>query len=289
MVDLCRIAPTPSGYLHQGNLFSFALTWLMARKEGHSILLRIDDLDRARYRPEFLLDIFRSLEALGIDYDLGPQGSEDFEKNWSQIHRIELYQQALQQLRLKDALFACDCSRKDIIQRNPKGAYPATCLLLNKPFDDPQVAWRWKKSEQKVQLKAWHQESKYERFAQSIAYPILRTKEQRPAYQIASTMDDLHFGVSHIVRGVDLLNSSLLQIALADELNEKRFSELKFHHHPLLTKGDEKLSKSKAAPAAEIYRNEAAFKELLNSLSDYLHLPKGLNSLKDLLEAYRVA
>lgn len=290
MAKLCRIAPTPSGYLHHGNLFSFALTWLMAKKDGLSILLRIDDLDQARYRSSFLEDIFRSLEALGIDYDMGPQGVEDFEKNWSQQKRLDLYNQALEQLKDHDKLFACDCSRKEIILQSPGGTYPKTCLNKGKSFADPNIAWRWKKSQQKVLLKPWRQTPPQENsFSPSMAYPVLRTKDGRPAYQMASLMDDLHFGVSHIVRGADLLDSSFVQLGLAEELKEQDFKSIHFHHHPLVLDGKEKLSKSKAAPAAEIYRDKAALKDLLNSLSDYLHLPKGQGNLMDLLEAYRVA
>ena len=107
MIPKTRLAPTPSGYLHRGNLFSFALTWLLARKDGLQILLRIDDMDRARFRPEYLEDIFRSLDSLGINYDEGPSGPDDFHSRWSQMHRRELYDYALSQMRQDQLLFAC--------------------------------------------------------------------------------------------------------------------------------------------------------------------------------------
>ncbi|NJL14359.1 MAG: hypothetical protein HC913_16005 [Microscillaceae bacterium] len=77
-----RFAPTPSGFLHEGNAFSFVLTWLAARHFGGKIHLRIDDLDQTRCRPEYVEDIFRSLDWLGLDWDSGPQGVDDFLKTF---------------------------------------------------------------------------------------------------------------------------------------------------------------------------------------------------------------
>ncbi|MGL4369957.1 MAG: glutamate--tRNA ligase family protein, partial [Spirochaetota bacterium] len=82
-----RIAPTPSGYLHLGNIYSFTLTWLAAKMTGASIVLRIDDLDSGRRRTEYIDDIFRVLELAGISCDAGPAGTEDFLKNHSQHTR----------------------------------------------------------------------------------------------------------------------------------------------------------------------------------------------------------
>ena len=90
-----RFAPTPSGYLHLGNAWSLALTWLLARSRGGSIHLRIDDLDAARLRPEYLEDIFASLEWLGLDWDGGPRDPADFLARHSQRLRLDRYRAAL--------------------------------------------------------------------------------------------------------------------------------------------------------------------------------------------------
>jgi glutamyl-tRNA synthetase len=82
-----RIAPTPSGYLHLGNAYSFLLTKALAKKHGAKILLRIDDLDRDRYRPEYVEDIFATLDFLEIKIDQGPKNSKEMESTWSQVHR----------------------------------------------------------------------------------------------------------------------------------------------------------------------------------------------------------
>ncbi|WP_421752792.1 glutamate--tRNA ligase family protein [Croceimicrobium sp.] len=281
-----RIAPTPSGYLHQGNLFAFALTWLMARKEGLSILLRIDDLDRARYRVEYLEDVFRSLDILGIDYNEGPSGIEDFEKNWSQELRLDLYHSALHQLKYQKQVFACDCSRKDILELNPEGIYPGTCLNRNLSLDNPDFAWRWKKNSGHFKIKAWSGNSHSEDFPQAMHYTVLKSKAGHPSYQMASLIDDVHFKISHIVRGEDLWDSSLFQMALAQELKLKSFEAIHFHHHPLIRREGEKLSKSQSAPAAKIYQNPQAQKKLFQNLSRYLGLKESPDSLTELLALY---
>ena len=97
-----RLAPTPSGLLHPGNGVSFLVTWALARAAGGWILLRVDDLDGDRYRPEYLEDIFRTIDWLGIDYDAGPKNIADFEQHWSQHLRIPQYNDYLHQLREKD-------------------------------------------------------------------------------------------------------------------------------------------------------------------------------------------
>lgn len=76
-----RIAPTPSGYLHIGNAYNFLFTYLLVRAKKGELLLRIDDLDFERKRPEYVEDIFQTLEWMGLDWDLGPEGAESFERD----------------------------------------------------------------------------------------------------------------------------------------------------------------------------------------------------------------
>src|ERR1700755_812419 len=106
-----RIAPTPSGFLHLGNAYSFALTAALAEKYGAKILLRIDDLDRERVQKEYVQDIFDTLNFLELPWDEGPRNVMELERDWSQIHRMGLYKEALDLLREEGDLFACNCSR----------------------------------------------------------------------------------------------------------------------------------------------------------------------------------
>jgi glutamyl/glutaminyl-tRNA synthetase len=109
-----RIAPTPSGFLHEGNAFAFILTAALAQVYGASILLRVDDLDNDRKRPEYVDDLFQTLHWLGVDWKEGPTDANDLEQRWSQMHRIPLYEAALERLREKGLVYACGCSRKEL-------------------------------------------------------------------------------------------------------------------------------------------------------------------------------
>ena len=289
MLYKTRIAPTPSGFLHQGNLFAFALTWLMARKEGMRIMLRVDDLDRARYRPEYLEDLFRSLESLGIDYDEGPQSIDDFEKKWSQSHRRDLYQESLQRLKELEALFSCSCSRKDVIERTGSMAYDGYCFGKNLSYGDrTKLALRWPIREGSARLKTWQQDPQWHVLSTALAYPVLYSKEGHVAYQLSSLVDDQHYGITHICRGEDLLDSSICQFLLAEKLSFDGFLNIRFHHHHLLRDGRAKLSKSNSAPAAEIYRYPQAKKEVFKLVAQYLQL-KSSDSLDEMLQEYKIS
>src|ERR1700719_4550756 len=93
-----RIAPTPSGFLHLGNVLSFAITAALARRTGARILLRIDDLDSQRSAPEFVQDIFDTLRYLEIPWDEGPRDYGEYASQYSQLHRMDLYNRALETL-----------------------------------------------------------------------------------------------------------------------------------------------------------------------------------------------
>ncbi|MCU0334158.1 MAG: glutamate--tRNA ligase family protein, partial [Chitinophagaceae bacterium] len=131
-----RIAPTPSGYLHLGNLLSFAYTWLLAQQRKAGVLLRIDDIDNDRFRPAYLEYIFSCLRQYGISYTEGPQDAADFAARWSQQHRLPRYQQLLQQLAHSGHVFACRCSRQQQLQQ------ACQCETLNLPLDTPGALWK---------------------------------------------------------------------------------------------------------------------------------------------------
>ncbi len=233
--SVLRLAPTPSGFLHRGNLLNFYLNWHAARSRGARILLRIDDLDADRKRPEYVAGIFESLRHAGFDWDIGP-GTEiadvtacvaDFEANWSQHHRINLYNDLLARLRNTGLLFACRKSRKDIAAAG--GTYPPEFREQGLSLDDPDVAWRIKTTGLDASMQDF----------------VVRRRDGVPAYQVASIADDLHFGVTHIIRGEDLEPSTRAQIWLAGLLGEAAFESIHFLHHPLLrNERGEKLSKS---------------------------------------------
>jgi glutamyl/glutaminyl-tRNA synthetase len=256
--SLTRIAPTPSGFLHLGNAFSFLITKLLAEKHHAKILLRIDDLDRERYRTEYVEDIFETLDFLEITIDLGPKNLKEFETEWSQIHRMGKYQEALNGLRSGGKVFACDCSRKKIQQLDSSGYYLGQCLDRRLALDKPEVAWRMNTMESDfVQFQEYPDQKKTALIPQDSAFYIVRKRDGLPAYHLTSVVDDLHFGVDLIVRGSDLYGSTLAQLDLVRNLGNSAFEKITFHHHPLI-KGpkQEKLSKSDGATSIQYLRKE---------------------------------
>jgi glutamyl/glutaminyl-tRNA synthetase len=256
--SLTRIAPTPSGYLHLGNAYSFLITQTLAQKHGAKILLRIDDLDRERYRTEYVEDIFETLDFLEIKVDLGPKNLREFESEWSQIHRMGKYGEKLNSLREDERLFACDCSRKKIQQLDSSGYYLGQCVDRKLPLDKPDVAWRINTMEADfVKVMSYPDEVKSAMIPQDSAFYIVRKRDGLPSYHLTSVVDDLHFGVDLIVRGSDLYSSTLAQLDLARNLGDAEFGQITFHHHPLI-KGPnhEKLSKSDGATSIQFLRKQ---------------------------------
>src|ERR1700761_2389173 len=109
-----RIAPTPSGYLHLGNVLSFAVTAALARKTGAKVLLRIDDMDQARVNEAYVQDVFETLRFLEIPFDEGPRSAGEFETAYSQLHRLPFYKSALNKLTDGGLVFACTCTRSQL-------------------------------------------------------------------------------------------------------------------------------------------------------------------------------
>lgn len=270
-----RIAPTPSGFLHRGNAFSFLLSAALARETGAQILLRIDDLDAERKRPEYLAHIFETLHQLGIRWQRGPQTPADFENKWSQQLRLHLYHAALDELRQQPGLvYVCTCSRRELNSSN------GLCHCKNKalPFDTPDAAWRVAVAPNTVIRFTDLQRGPVAiDLATAAGHFVVRRREGIPAYQLASLADDVHFGISHIVRGDDLLVSTAAQLYLADRLGYGSFREAIFLHHPLLTDADgRKLSKSAgdgqpdALPETAIDALRAQAETLLRGIAKHL-------------------
>lgn len=248
-----RLAPTPSGFLHLGNLFNFLLTWHWAREHGARILLRIDDADSARVRPEYVHDIFRTLEALKMDWDMGPSGPDELERQWSQRHRLDLYHDCLQELRGSGKLYVCACSRKS--QANQQRAV-CTCFNDVLSLDDSSLSW-------KVHCDRNMHVCFLDFQGLELEYPVedfvVRRRDGIPAYQVTSITDDRYFRVTHIVRGNDLLESTARQVYLDSLLTGPWLTTARFLHHPLLTLPEgHKLSKSAGHQSKPLLKHMSA-------------------------------
>lgn len=236
-----RIAPTPSGYLHTGNIFSFILTAGLARKYGALILLRIDDLDIGRVRTAYVDDVFETLSFLGIQWDEGPRNSEDVHRQWSQRLRLNKYEALLSELRASGHLFGCDCTRTRM-----SGGDRCGCLERTLDLFSAGVSWRLLTgTDTRIVHRDLVKGDLVDTLPLSVQHSILKKRDDDPAYHVASVSDDVAFDVDLVVRGADLFDSTLLQCHLASCCGIPAFSQTTFYHHPLMVDpAGRKLSKS---------------------------------------------
>jgi glutamyl/glutaminyl-tRNA synthetase len=285
-----RFAPTPSGYLHAGNGISFIITWVLAKAYNGKIVLRIDDLDAERLRLEYVEDIFKTIDWLGLDYDEGPQSVDDFFKNYSQHTRLDLYNDALKRLSTEGVLYACNCSRKKIKEVTINGLYPNICRKEKRPFDAPETAWRiCVEDETIIKVKDIEQGDVYINLSATVGDFIVKQKNGLPAYQLASLVDDAYFNINFIVRGMDLITSTAAQLYLAHILHNDTFKQTAFFHHALI-KGEngEKLSKSQGATALKSERIAGHTPSVLyQKAANWLGLSGDAACLQDVLEMFK--
>lgn len=253
MTPWTRIAPTPSGFLHAGNAVNFLITAAIAERVGARLRLRIDDLDAERVRPAFVDDIFASLHWLGGAWHDGPRDRHDHERRFSQHLRITRYQEALDVLKEQGDLYACACSRAEIRRR------PCACRTKAIGFNAPEAAWRLRlPADGLVRLVPLFGPERWLSPAMHLPDPVVRQRGElggRPTYQVASLLDDVDHGITHIVRGMDLLPSTLCQLHLAERLGLDAFLRARFVHHPLIADASgSKLSKSEGAEALKTMR-----------------------------------
>jgi len=258
-----RIAPTPSGFLHLGNALNFTLNWLAAKYCGGltpsgsaaKIYLRIDDLDNDRNRSEYLDDVFETLQWLKLDWDSNPGQLIVTQSPIHQSSNLHRYFTILEQLRERDLLFACRKSRRDLEPYN--NGYPPEFRDQGLSLDAPDVAWRIKTPP-------------------DFPLPdfIVRRREGIPAYQVASFSDDLDYGITHIIRGADLKDSTAAQCFLAQALSKDIFLKINFLHHPLvLGESGEKLSKSAGSASLKAMRESGQGPEkVFQTLGKWLEL-----------------
>jgi glutamyl-tRNA synthetase len=260
-----RFAPTPSGFLHLGNLASMLLTSAMAKKMNAGILLRIDDLDRERVRDEYIQDIFETLHYFGLKWDEGPNDAAEFMETYSQLHRKKSYDAALQFLADQDAVYACNCSRTQLASN----LHQCPCVEKRLPLNANGVAWRLRQRVDKsIVVLNYHHQQEIFSFPEQMQHLMVRKKDGNASYQLASVVDDIQFGVNMIVRGKDLLDSTIAQAHLSTLLPENSFHNALFLHHPLLLENDgNKMSKSNGAQSLHQLRKNKTADEILRLLA----------------------
>jgi glutamyl/glutaminyl-tRNA synthetase len=226
-----RIAPTPSGYLHRGNLVHIVFVEALATRESLAVHLRIDAFDAPRVRPEYVQDIFRALAALDISWTSGPRSPADVNDEWNGIDwSSELHDAADRGL----VTYACHCSRRDrSLQR------PCTCREERIVFRPGQSALRL--------------DAEPSGLAESLHGTLLWRRDDVPSTHLASVMSDRNSQITHVIRGADLADASACQRAIAPFFGADNVASATFVHHPLIeTVLGEKLSKSAGAAAAPL-------------------------------------
>ena len=249
-----RFAPSLNGRLHLGHAYSAIRAHDLAREAGGRFLLRIEDIDGARSRPELAGDVRADLEWLGLEWEeVAPQS-----------RRTASYEDAAARLRESGLLYPCRCTRAEIREAareyGPDGpVYPGTCRGRNDPPDEP-VAWRLdiKRALEITGPLFWtdqilgRQQAKPELAGDPV---LVRKDADTPAsYHLAATLDDAADGVSLVTRGLDLLDASNLHRLLQELLN---LPIPVWHHHALLLESDgRKLAKRRNSPALADLREQ---------------------------------
>lgn len=236
-----RFAPSPTGRMHLGNVFSALLSWLSAKSQEGTWLLRIEDIDPQRSRQEYAELIMDDLHWLGLDWDEGP---------YYQSERGDIYEHYLKQLTDNGLTYPCYCTRADILatqaphESDGRVVYKGTCRNLAPGVKTGPAAIRMKvPSEGKgiLSFTDGHYGMQTIDLTTHCGDFIVRRKDGAWAYQLAVVVDDALMGINEVVRGCDLLLSSPQQIYLAQQLG---FAPPHFTHLPLLcNKQGQRLSK----------------------------------------------
>jgi len=245
---LTRFAPSPTGFLHLGQVVNAVFVWGLAPALGGRVLLRLEDHDRGRCRPAYEEALLRDLGWLGLEPDLGPAAAAlSGPSPWRQSECAEIYQRELARLAEVQPVYACTCSRKEIAEDSPGPGgvelpYPGPCRDLGLAHGPGRGL--------RVVIPPG-----LERFEDGLLGPqsqepavqcgdlLLRDRLGNWTYQFAVAVDDLRQGVALVIRGEDLLASTGRQLRLARLLG--RSEPAVFLHHPLLLKpSGDKLSKA---------------------------------------------
>ncbi|MEW6321368.1 MAG: glutamate--tRNA ligase family protein [Acidobacteriota bacterium] len=231
---ITRFAPSPTGYLHLGHVLNAIAVWGLAAARGGTVLVRIEDHDRQRCRPEYERSILDDLDWLGF------RAAEVSR----QRDREAVYRAAIARLRAQGLVYGCTCSRAHL-ERPPgstESRYPGRCRDRGVPLDDG-VGWRLRIDPGEERFDDLWQGPQAQDPAVQCGDLLLRDRLGNWTYQLAVAADDTAQGVTDVIRGLDLLASTGRQIRLARLLG--RDAPPRFAHHALVMKSPtEKLSKS---------------------------------------------
>ncbi|MBQ0806187.1 tRNA glutamyl-Q(34) synthetase GluQRS [Sulfitobacter sp. HGT1] len=268
MSFVTRFAPSPTGPLHLGHAYSALLAHDMARAAGGQFLLRFEDTDLERSKPEYTAQVIDDLTWLGITWDAEPLMQSD---------HFETYNQSVEQLIAQGLTYPCRCSRKDIAaalaapqEGVPHPVYPQICKHRSMTERGPTDALRlhmdraWDAiagmdlsfTELGPLNKGTYRLDKTT-LTQTVGDIVIGRKDiQTAAYFLASALDDINQGITHVVRGVDLFEFTQVQVLLLALLGHR--PPLYYHHKLIRDDTGKRLAKRDDARAISLYRSEGA-------------------------------
>lgn len=233
-----RFAPSPTGYIHLGNVWTAFLAWLQVRQQKGTLILRIEDIDEQRSKPEYTQALLEDLAWLGLDWDEGPGKGGPYGP-YIQQERYYLYEKALQELQAKHLLYPCYCSRARLqaIGAPHEGEhrlYDGHCYGMpeeQRRQMDRKPSWRVHVPHVSVSFT----DGSYGPFSDYLPRVcgdfVVRRADGLYAYQLAVAVDDGSMGITHVLRGRDLLSSTAQQIWLMEVLG---YTPPSYTHVPML-------------------------------------------------------
>ena len=270
-----RFAPSPTGPLHLGHAYSALLAYDMAMEQGGEFLLRIEDIDQSRSRPEWEQQIYEDLHWLGVSWSAPVMRQSD---------RLDRYKAATISAPLADALYACNCTRADIKAalsapqegvplHGPDGLiYPGTCrpqtrkadwndadtlrLNLSSLFNDHNVAQdvSWQETGEGPSGETGRQVKTSQDMLRDVGDIVIRRKGMGTSYHLSVVLDDAAQGITHVIRGADLFEATQIHVLLQKLLG---LPTPIYHHHKLIRdEQGKRLAKRDDARAISKYRQD---------------------------------
>lgn len=265
-----RLAPSPTGALHLGNARTFLINWLIARQRGWRVLLRIDDLDGPRVKAGADRQAIEDLRWLGLDWDEGPA---------YQSTRAERYREAMDQLIQSGRAYPCICSRKEVDQaasaphaEDGAAVYPGTCrgrfasIEAARNASGRAPAIRFDAGNSIIEWTDALRGPMRSDVGRELGDFVIAKADGTAAYQLATVVDDAETGITHVMRGDDLIDSTPRQILLYQALGwSDRIPA--FYHLPLVTGVDgRRLAKRHGDTRLAFYREQGVSPARLRAL-----------------------
>jgi len=295
-----RFAPSPTGYLHVGGLRTALYDYLYARKVGGKFILRIEDTDRNRYVEGAVENLMKSLKAVGLNYDEGPDAGGEFGP-YFQSERTEMYKKYAQELLDKDAAYPCFCTAEEQAkmreEQKAKGldtGYDGRCRHISKEDAAQRVAGG-EAHVIRLKIPTEGEVTFYDMVREKVTFgwdtvddQVLIKTDGFPTYHLANVVDDHHMQITHVIRGEEWLPSTPKHIFMYEQFGWKA---PKWVHLPLILNPDRsKLSKRQGDVATEDFLKKGFLPEaLINFIALLGWHPSGdreLFSLEELVKAF---